>query len=50
MYQLQIKFHKVGDWENTVYQPMDLMKVLNLMATYNQMWSDTHCYRITKVS
>ena len=50
MYQLQIKFHKVSDWENTVYQPMNLMKCLNLMATYNQMWSDTHCYRIIKVS
>ena len=50
MYQLQIKFHKISDWENTVYQPMNLMKCLNLMATYNQMWSDTHCYRIIKVS
>ena len=49
MYQLQILFHKQGNWENTVYKPMDKMKALNLMADYNKTWSDVHCYRITKV-
>ena len=49
MYQLQILFHKQGNWENTVYQPMDKMKALNVMAHYNKLWSNVHCYRLVSV-
>ena len=49
MYQLQILFHKQGNWENTVFLPMDKMKALDIMAMHNKLWSDVHCYRITKV-
>ena len=49
MYQLQILFHKQGDWENTVFKPMAQMKALDLMAHYNKEWSEVHCYRVIKV-
>ena len=49
MYQLQILFHKQGNWENTVFLPMDYMRALDIMAMHNQLWSHIHCYRITKV-
>jgi hypothetical protein len=46
MYQLQILFEKQGEWENTVYHPMTLMRALNVMATQNRLYSKNHCYRI----
>ena len=48
MYQLQILFQKQGDWENTVYHPMTLMRALNVMATKNRLYSTIHCYRIVE--
>ena len=50
MYQLQILFGKQGNWENTVFLPMDKMTALNVMAMHNQLWSKEHCYRIIPVS
>ena len=46
MYQLQILFNKKGDWENTVFLPMDKMRALNIMAMHNKLYSEQHCYRI----
>ena len=46
MFQLQIKYNKTGNWENTVFLPMTKMKALDVMATHNILWSKEHCYRI----
>jgi hypothetical protein len=48
MYRLQIDWQKQGQWENTVWLPMELMKVLDLMAYYNREYSHEHAYRIIK--
>ena len=50
MYQLQILFNKKGEWENTVFLPMDLMRALDIMAMHNKLWSKDHCYRIIEVA
>lgn len=49
LYQLQIQYEKRGEWENTVFLPMPLMPVLDIMATHNILWSKEHCYRIVEV-
>jgi len=50
MYQLQILFGKQGNWENTVFLPMEKMRALDIMAMHNKLWSNDHCYRIIPVS
>ena len=50
MFQLQILFNKKGEWENTVFLPMDKMKALDVMAMHNKLWSKDHCYRIIEVA
>ena len=50
MFQLQILYGKQGNWENTVFLPMNKMKALEIMAMHNQLWSKNHCYRIIPVS
>jgi len=50
MYQLQILFHKQGDWENTVYQPMELNRVQSILKHYQSVWGNTHSYRITPIN
>ena len=50
MFQLQIKYNKIGNWENTVFLPMTQMRALDIMAMHNQLWSTEHCYRITPVT
>ena len=49
MYRLQISWNKTSPWENTVCLPMELMRVLNLMAYYNKEYSHVHAYRIVQV-
>ena len=46
MFQLQIKYNKTGNWENTVFLPMEKMKALDIMAMHNKLWSKDHCYRL----
>ena len=50
MYRVQMKFNKTGDWENTVFLPMDLMRALDIMALLNKCYSHEHCYRIQEVN
>ncbi len=50
MFQLQIKYGKIGNWENTVFLPMTQMRALDIMAMHNKLWSKEHCYRITPVA
>ena len=50
MYQLQILFHKQGDWENTVYQPMELNRVQSILKHCQSVWGNTHSYRITPIN
>ena len=50
MYQIQMKFHKTGDWENTVFLPMEFMKALDIQAMLNQLYSHEHCYRIVEAN
>ena len=50
MFQLQLKWYKQGEWENTVFKPMDKMLALKWLANYNQLWSHIHCYRIIEVA
>ena len=49
LYQLQIQYEKQGDWENTVFLPMPLMRALDVMATHNILWSKEHGYRLVEV-
>ena len=46
MFRIQMKFNKTGDWENTVFLPMDYMRALDIMAMLNQLYSTEHVYRI----
>ena len=46
MYRLQLQFHKQGEWENTVYQPLDYAKALKLLNEYREEWEGIHNYRI----
>ena len=46
MYQLQILFYKQGNWENTVYQPMEFNRVQSLLKHYQSTWGNIHSYRI----
>ena len=48
MYQLQLSWHKQGDWENTVYKPVDYAKALNLLKVYKTEFGHIHNYRIIK--
>ena len=49
LYQLQIQYEKQGDWENTVFLPMPLMRALDVMAPHNILWSKEHGYRLVEV-
>ena len=49
MYQLQLKINKKGNWENTVYQPMELSKVQKILKHSEFFWGDVHDYRIVNV-
>ena len=46
MFQLQLQFHKQGNWENTVYKPVDYAKALYLLKQYSTAWAGVHNYRI----
>ena len=49
MYQLQLQFHKQGEWENTVFRPVEYAQALKLMNDYEEEWRDVHNYRIVPV-
>lgn len=46
MFQLQLKFHNQGDWENMVFMPMPLDNAVKLCKIYQQKWNGIHSYRI----
>jgi len=48
MFQLQLSWHKQGDWENTVYKPVPYDTALKLLKEYNTHWGNIHSYRIIK--
>ena len=50
MYQLQILFHRQGDWENTVYQPMELNRVQSLLKLKRCTYGNLHNYRIIPIN
>lgn len=50
MFQLQLKFHNQGDWENTVYKPMEFEKAVKLCIQYQNEWNGIHSYRIISTS
>ena len=50
MYQIQMKYNKTGEWENTVFLPMTQMRALDIMAMLNQLYSTEHCYRIQEAN
>ncbi len=49
MFQLQIKFNKQGEWENTVYRPMDKVGAEFLLNQYNTTFGKSHSYRLVSV-
>ena len=49
MYQLQILFHNQGNWENTVYQPMEYNKVQKLLRSCRLQYDGVHSYRVVNV-
>ena len=48
MYQIQLQWNKQGEWMDTVYHPMPLMRALDIMADLNQLHSEHHCYRVCR--
>ena len=50
MFQLQLKYHNEGDWENMVFKPMDFDKAWKLYTEYQTMWNGVHSYRIIPVA
>ncbi len=46
MYQLQLLFFNQGDWENTVYKPMEYQLAQALLKHYRSTWGNTHAYRL----
>ena len=49
MYQLQLQYFKQGDWENTVFQPMEYQRVQALLKYYRSQWGNTHSYRVVLI-
>ena len=49
MYQLQILYHNQGNWENTVYQPMEYNRVQALLKSCRSQYGGVHSYRIVNV-
>ena len=46
MFQLQLRYHNQGDWENTVFKPMPYDKALKMCEYYRIEWKGVHSYRI----
>lgn len=49
MFQLQLKFFNQGDWENTVFNPMEFDKAVKLCTYYQTEWQGIHSYRIISI-
>jgi len=49
LFQLQLQFNKKGDWENTVYQPVEYDKAMYLLKEYKKAWQHVHNYRLVSV-
>ena len=46
MYQLQILYNKTGNWENSVYQPMEFNRVQALLKSIRSQYGNVHSYRV----